>query len=250
MSGVSTEGENSMAISQALSKGSARQRSFVQMMLPALVIIGAALSAPVSGRVVAGPGIAQAAQSDEPTVNRNSIDTHLVHFGVMQLRARANGSVLAVGDHPMARVAALREAIPHISIGDKASVRIFIKDVAVPGTVAGIGPAGPGLRIPMEIAISSPLPEGTMVDDDVSVTVEYGRIESTAYMVWGDFMKENSEGVVFKMDPDGNHATRVNVHFGEKAAELIQIKDGLQLGDKVIISNLTKYNRFPRINID
>ena len=37
-----------------------------------------------------------------------------------------------------------------------------------------------------------------MVDDDVSVAIEYGRIDSTAYMVWGDFMKEHSESVYSK----------------------------------------------------
>lgn len=228
----------------------ARRRSFVPTLFAALVIVGATQISIASGRMLAGIRMTPVAQIDEPAVNGNSIDTHVVHFGVMPLRARANGFIVAVGDHPMAKVAALRQAIPHISIGDKASVHIFIQDAAVSGTVVKIGTAGPGPRVPIEIAITSPLPEGTMVGDDVNVTIEYGRIESTAYMVWGEFMKENSEGMVFKMDPDGKHATRVHVHFGEIAAELIQIKDGLQLGDKVIVTDLTKYNSFPRIRID
>lgn len=238
-----------MTISQASSKTGARLRSFIPTILAALVIVATQCSL-ASGRMLASIRITPVAQTDEAAVNGNSLDTHVVHFGVMPLRARANGFIVAVGDRPMARVAALRQSIPHISIGDKASVRIFIQDAAVSGTVAKIGTAGAGPRVPIEIAITSPLPEGTMVDDDVNVTIEYGRIESTAYMVWGEFMKENSEGVVFKMDPDGKHATRVNVHFGEIAAELIQIKDGLRLGDKVIVSDLTKYNGFPRIRID
>ena len=227
-----------------------KRRTLLGSLFAAFVVLSATPSALASGRLLAGKRMTPTAQPGEPTVDRNTIDTHVVHFGVMHLRVRANGFVTKVDGRPMVSVAALRQSIPHISIGDKASVRIFIEDVAVSGTVAKIGTAGSTPRVPIDIAISSPLPEGTMVDDDVSATIEYGRIESTAYMVWGTSMKENSAGVVFRMEPDGKHAARVNVHFGEMAAELIQITNGLKLGDKVIVSDMTKYNGYPRIKID
>ncbi len=157
----------------------------------------------------------QTGSEQEPVVSSQSIDTHLVHSGTMVLRARGNGHIIAAGDRPTVRVTTLPESARHVSVGDAASIRIFIMNTFVPGKVAKIGaPLSPSGRVPIEISCSAALPEGAMLDDDVDVAIEYGRIENTAYIVWGSFMKENAEGDVFRVEPDGKHAVRVHVRFG------------------------------------
>lgn len=42
------------------------------------------------------------------------------------------------------------------------------------------------------------------------------------------------------MDPD-QHATRVTVRFGVIASEFIEIKPGLREGDKVIVTDMSRF---------
>ena len=192
----------------------------------------------------------QTGSEQEPVVSSPSIDTHLVHSGTMVLRARGNGHIIAAGDKPMVRITTLPESGRPVSVGDPASIRIFIMNTLVPGKVAKIGaPLLPSGRVPIEISCSTALPAGTMLEDDVDVAIEYGRIEHTTYIVWGSFMKENAEGDVFRVEPDGKHAVRVHALFGRMASELIQIKEGLNLGDKIIITDITRYASYPRVRI-
>ena len=204
----------------------------------------------VFGRSLPGASGSQTGSEPEPVVSSATIDTHLVHSGTMVLRARSNGHIIAAGDQPMVRITTLPESASRVSISDPASIRIFIMNTLVPGKVAKIGAALPGGRVPIEISFSAALPAGAMLDDDVDVAIEYGRIENTTYIVWGSFMKENTEGEVFRVDPDGKHAVRVHVRFGLMASELIQIKEGLNLGDKIIISDMTRYASYARVRIE
>jgi hypothetical protein len=192
----------------------------------------------------------QTGSEQEPVVSSATIDTHLVHAGTMVLRARGNGHIIATSDHPLVRITTLPESAPHVSVGDPASIRIFIMNTFVLGRVAKIGAALPSGRVPVEISFPAALPAGAMIDDDVDAAIEYGRIENTTYIVWGSFMKENTEGDVFRVDPDGKHAVRVHVHFGPRASELIQIKEGLRLGDKIIIADMTRYASYARLRIE
>ena len=40
---------------------------------------------------------------------------------------------------------------------------------------------------------------------------------------------------------------RVRVQYGQMAVNLIEIKSGLQPGDRVILSDMTAYDKFDRI---
>jgi len=47
---------------------------------------------------------------------------------------------------------------------------------------------------------------------------------------------------LFKIDPDGREAHRVQVKFGRTAVNTIEILEGLQVGDKVILSDMSPYD--------
>jgi HlyD family secretion protein len=48
--------------------------------------------------------------------------------------------------------------------------------------------------------------------------------------------------MLFKLEPDGHSAKKVPVQFGATSVNLIEIKSGLQPGDKVIISDMSQYD--------
>jgi HlyD family secretion protein len=46
---------------------------------------------------------------------------------------------------------------------------------------------------------------------------------------------------LFKIDEGGATATRVQVKFGKKSIVVIEILDGLNVGDKVIVTDMSGY---------
>ena len=54
---------------------------------------------------------------------------------------------------------------------------------------------------------------------------------------------------IFKLDEDGSDATRVNVKLGRSSVNTIEIVQGLKVGDKVILSDMSAWDNFDRIRL-
>jgi len=54
---------------------------------------------------------------------------------------------------------------------------------------------------------------------------------------------------LFKVTEDGSEATRVNVKLGRSSVNTIEILDGLKVGDKVILSDMSAWDAFDRIRL-
>jgi HlyD family secretion protein len=55
---------------------------------------------------------------------------------------------------------------------------------------------------------------------------------------------------LFKIDPDGKGAQRVNVKLGRASVNTIEVKDGLKVGDRVILSDMSQYDSYQRIRLN
>ncbi len=53
---------------------------------------------------------------------------------------------------------------------------------------------------------------------------------------------------MFKLLPTGE-AVRTNVKLGRSSVNTIEIKEGLQPGDQVILSDMSDYDQFDRIQL-
>ena len=54
----------------------------------------------------------------------------------------------------------------------------------------------------------------------------------------------NTEGNLFVLDAEGRSATQVNVQYGQSAGTLVEVRDGIKPGDKVIISDTYAYDSY------
>jgi HlyD family secretion protein len=64
----------------------------------------------------------------------------------------------------------------------------------------------------------------------------YGQAESTVGL--------------FKVDPDGKTATRINVRLGKASVNTIEIQSGLTPRDSVIISDMSRFDNVAKVRID
>jgi multidrug efflux pump subunit AcrA (membrane-fusion protein) len=61
------------------------------------------------------------------------------------------------------------------------------------------------------------------------------------------FGQPNSTVTLFKMEPDGKHASRVQVKLGRSSVNTIEILEGLKVGDTVILSDMSAMDQHDRI---
>jgi len=88
-------------------------------------------------------------------------------------------------------------------------------------------------------------PAGTQVDG----TIQISTLADVAYVGRPVFGQANSEATLFKLDPDGQFFSRVKVRFGRTSVNTIQILEGLEVGDRVILSDTSAYARYNRLRL-
>ena len=54
---------------------------------------------------------------------------------------------------------------------------------------------------------------------------------------------------LFKLVGDGSEAVRVNVKLGKTSVNTVEVLDGLQLGDKVILSDMSFWEKYDRVRL-
>jgi len=55
--------------------------------------------------------------------------------------------------------------------------------------------------------------------------------------------------MLFKKDPDGAGATRVQVKLGRTSVNTVEVVEGLSVGDKVILSDMSAWDAFDRVRL-
>jgi HlyD family secretion protein len=76
------------------------------------------------------------------------------------------------------------------------------------------------------------------------------RLNDVIYISRPAFGQANSTIKLFKLDSDGNTATRVQVKVGRSSVNALEILEGLQPGDRVIISDTSSLDAFDRIRLN
>ena len=62
--------------------------------------------------------------------------------------------------------------------------------------------------------------------------------------------QSNSTVGIFRLDPGTNTATRVNVQLGRKSVNNVEILKGLNVGDVVIPSDMSRYDDVDKVKIE
>lgn len=145
---------------------------------------------------------------------------------------------IARPDRLKAQLAIPETQIKDVSVGMPA--KIDTRDGLVDGEVARIDPAAAKGTVTIDVRIRGPLPRGARPDLNIAGTVELERLPDVLYVRRPAFVQPDSRMGVFREDADGVHATRTNVHFGRLSANTVEVVAGLQEGDRIILSDLSK----------
>jgi HlyD family secretion protein len=144
-----------------------------------------------------------------------------------------------------------------IAIGQDA--QIDTRNGIIPGKVARIDPSVINGTRTVDVRLTGALPPGAVPDLSVDGTIEVENLSDVVYVGRPVFGQPNSTITLFKVDPDGNgatpscppcRATRVPVKLGRTSVNSIEILDGLRVGDRVILSDMSAMDGHDRIRLN
>jgi HlyD family secretion protein len=175
--------------------------------------------------------------------------------GVLQLVPVERGAQVAPGAN-LARVADPTNLKAELRIAETQTKDIRIGQIAevdtrngvVKGHVSRMDPASAGGTVGVDVILEGPLPSGARPDLSVDGTIQLERLDNVLYVGRPAFGQEQSTVGLFKLNADGE-ALRTNVKLGRSSVNQIEIVDGLQPGDQVILSDMSAQDQFDRIRI-
>jgi HlyD family secretion protein len=177
--------------------------------------------------------------------------------GVLQQLPVQIGQRVKIGDN-LARVADPTKLKAQVKIAETQAKDIQINQQAVidtrNGTVKGhvtrVDPAVEQGTVTVDVAFDEPLPKGARPDLSVDGTIELERLDNVVYVGRPAFGQENNTVGMFKLVGGSSEAVRTPVKLGKSSVNTIEILDGLQPGDQVILSDTSAWDAHERIRLN
>jgi HlyD family secretion protein len=151
-------------------------------------------------------------------------------------------------NHLMAELKVPETQARDVQIGQPAVIDTH--NGTVDGNVMRVDPAVQNGTVTVDVKLTGDLPQGARPDLSVDGTVNLEQLDNVLYVGRPAFGQENSTISLFKIDPDGKGAMRVPVKVGRASVNSIQILEGLQEGDTVILSDMSRNDNTDRIRLD
>ena len=161
------------------------------------------------------------------------------------------GTVMARVSDPRQLKAALKIAetqVKDITFGQRAE--IDTRNGVIPGTVMRIDPAVLEGTVTVDIRLEGELPRGARPDLSVDGRIILDHLRNVIKVGRPVYAQPNNTISLFRLEPDGLHAVRVQAAVGRTSVNEIEIRQGLQPGDQVILSDMSAWDEYDRIRLN
>jgi HlyD family secretion protein len=119
----------------------------------------------------------------------------------------------------------------------------------IQGQVTRIDPAVRNGTVTIDVSLPHDLPPSARPDLSVDGNVIIERLDDVMYVGRPTYGQANQRVSIFKVTPDGEYADRVTVQLGASSVNDIQIMEGLQQGDVVILSDMSRWDGYDRVRL-
>jgi hypothetical protein len=188
-----------------------------------------------------------------PSTERGTVWPGVVTRGPMIRQVRGAGTLVIEDSRLNAKLRIPETRANDIAVGQVASVDTGIG--TVPGKVSRIDAATNG-AITVYIALTGELPRGARADLMVHGAVDLERLENVVYVGRPAFGEENSTVTIFKVVPGCDltqtscEAVRRQVRLGRSSVNTIEILEGLEPGDQVVLSDMSAWDGRDRVRLN
>jgi len=133
-----------------------------------------------------------------------------------------------------------------VQIGQPAE--IDTRNGIIPGRVSRVDPAVVNGTVTVDVTLEGALPRGARPDLSVDGTIQLERLTNVLHIgrpVHGQ--PDASIGLFKVVDGIG---LRIPVQLGRSSVNRIEVREGLNEGDRIVLSDMSQYDEFDRIKLD
>lgn len=177
--------------------------------------------------------------------------------GVLQQVPVQEGQQVMAGTN-LARVARPGELmaelrIPETQVKDIVfgqTARVDTRNGVVTGRVTRIDPAVLNGSVLVDVELTGALPAGARPDLSVDGTIEIERLVDVLFVGRPAYGQPDSDVRLFRIDPDTGIALRIPVRLGRASVSVIEVQQGLAVGDQIILSDTSQWDEYDRLRLD
>ena len=182
------------------------------------------------------------AQSDEAVVKMDMVSIHTVERGSMSIFASANGTLASV--QPQRAVLTFDSNGGKCDPGHAARLVIGDNPRSIDGKVVGRTEGGG-----CEVELAAALPDGASIGSRVGGLIVSDELKDVVFFGRPATARPNSTDIIFVLE-GASRAHRATVRYGAMSGPLIQVLEGLAPGDKVIVTDMSKWADFPSVRLE
>jgi HlyD family secretion protein len=130
------------------------------------------------------------------------------------------------------------------------TVEIDTRNGIVEGSVSRIDPAVQNGTVQVDVEIVGELPPGARPDLSVDGTILIERLEDVLHVGRPAYGQPGSTLRLFRVQAEARTAVRVPVTLGKVSVNRVQILDGLEEGDSVVLSDTSQWDDHDRIELN
>jgi len=162
--------------------------------------------------------------------------------------AGATLAKVAQPEHLKAELKVPETQAKDVQIGQPAAIDTHNGVIA--GKVMRVDPAVLNGTVTVDVKLEGELPKGARPDLSVDGTIDLERLANVLYVGRPAFGQEKNTVGMFRIEPDGKTALRVNVKLGRSSVNAIEILEGLREGDQVVLSDMSRWDSYDRIRLE
>lgn len=143
--------------------------------------------------------------------------------------------------------------VPELQIRDVVigqHVIIDTRNNKVAGIVTRVDPAVVNGNVQVDVKFIGDLPKDARPDLSVDGEIITTKLTDTLYVNRPIFAQSQNTSAIYKVSDDGNFAERISIQFGKGSVNQIQIISGLNVGDKIIISDPSTWDTYQKIRMN
>ena len=211
-----------------------------------------------------------AVQEAELQKVRALLDLKQRQVAALQVRAGIEGVLQQIGDlvslqvgqrvtpsATLAKIVQPTKLKAEIKIAETQAKDVQIGQIAaidtrngiIPGRVVRVDPSVFNSTVTVDVKLEGALPRGARPDLSVDGTIELERLDDVLYVGRPVQGQPESTVSVFKVISGGREAIRVAVKLGRSSVSTIEIVEGLQSGDQVVLSDMSAWDNHERVKL-
>jgi beta-lactamase regulating signal transducer with metallopeptidase domain len=180
-----------------------------------------------------------------PTVERDSIWMDTVKQGDMHVEVRGLGILVSPN---LAEIKIAETQAKAVRVGQSVKIDLRGKQL-LDGQITKVQPEPHNGTITVEVATGGLLPTLGRPPLDIDGSIHIRTLSNVVYVGRPLFSGSHSEAAIYRLEPGSNQAVLVKVQFGSESVNTIEVRGGLAPGDKIILSDMSKYKDTERVNL-